>query len=120
MKKSKEIQQLENRLLRRGMVLTTKGNVITPPKRLYGTLGEEVLWILNQKKLSLSAKELAKYLCKDNKIIQKVMLKLTSSAVPIVTKEKKFSSFRYRSNFNKDLDIPSIYKMTRLGTTKKF
>ncbi len=119
MKKSKEIQQLETKLFRRGMVQTNTGVVVTPPKRLYKNLGEEILWILNQKDLSLTAKEIANYLGKDNKVIQKVMLKLTTTTVNLVTKEKKASSFRYRSNFNKDFDIPTIYKMTRLNATRK-
>jgi len=117
--KSKEVQKLETRLYRRGMKQGRSGNVIIPPKRLYRNIGEEVLWILNQEDLSLTAKEIANYTGKDVKVIQKVMLKLTSSAVNLVSKEKKFGSYRYRSNFNKDFDIPTIYKMTRLGATKK-
>jgi hypothetical protein len=107
--------KLEQRLYRRGMLQGASGNVIKPAKRKYKTLGEEILWILNQEKLSLPVSELANYLDADKKTIQKVMRKLTSSSINLVKKNKSNSVFVYSVNFNKDLDIPTIYKMARMA-----
>lgn len=120
MKKSVEIRKLEQRLYRRGMLQTQSGVVIKPPKRLFKTIGEEVLWILNQEKLSLSVKEISNYLGKDVKTVGKVMIKLTATGVELVNRFKKSTTFKYNVNFNKDLDIPTIYKMARMSSTKKF
>jgi len=112
-------KKLEQRLLRRGMLITTLGDVIEPPTRMYKNLGEEILWILNQEHLSLTVKELSNYLSKDKKIINKVMQKLTATNVNLVKKRKESSHYLYSANFNKDLDIPTLYKMTRMESTKK-
>jgi len=117
MKKSKEILGLEQKLIRRGMLQTTDGVVIIPPKRLYKTLGEEILWILNQEKVTLSVTELSNYLGKDSKVISKVMRKLTSSGI-LVTKQKYASSFVYGANFNSKHSIPTMYKMMQLASKK--
>jgi hypothetical protein len=120
MKKSAELYKLEERLQKRGMVQTMGGEVLYPPKRMFQTLGEEILWILNQEKLCLTVNELSRYLGKDKKTIGKVMIKLTSSSVNLVKKIKRSSAgFGYRSNFNKDLDIPTLYKSVRMAATKK-
>lgn len=120
MRKSSEVLKLEKRLYGRGMLQTQSGLVIKAPKRMFQTIGEEILWILNQQKLCLTVNELSNYLGKDKKTIGKVMIKLTSSSVDLVKKIKGPSAgFGYRSNFNKDLDIPTIYKTIRMAATKK-
>jgi hypothetical protein len=120
MEKTKAIRKLEERLQRRGMLQGQSGKVLTPPKMLFKTLGEEILWILNQEKLSLSVKELSNYLSRDVKIIGKVMLKLTATHVNLVKRIKVSSSYKYRANFNKERDIPTMYEMIRQNSTKKF
>jgi len=113
-------KELEKKLFRRGMLQTIDGQVINPPNRLFKNLGEEVLWILNEAEdVKLSTTDLSNYLCTNIKTMQKVLRKLTASNVNLVEKKKTESNkVFYKANFNKDLDIPTIYKLTRMEATK--
>ena len=112
-------KQLEKKLIRRGMKKMLGGKTIIPPKRMFETLGEEILWILNESEVKLSVNELSDYLCKDKKTIQKVMRKLTSSKVNLVKKVKNGNEFLYKADFNKDLDIKTFYKVVRMEATQR-
>ena len=111
-------KQLEKKLMRRGMLKTITGQVLQPPNRIYDNLGEEILWILNEADLQLCCDDFSNYLYKDKKIINKVLRKLTASNVGLVSKKKEKSKYYYSANFQKDLDIPTIYKLVRMETTK--
>ena len=109
----------EKKLIRRGMLKTTDGQVLVPPNRQFNTLGEEILWMINEAKFKLSVNELATYLDKDTKIINKVMRKLTATNVDLVKKQKQGSQFVYSANFSEDIHIPTIYKLVRMNTTAR-
>ena len=112
-------KHLEKKLMRRGMLKTTTGNVIKPPNRIYNNLGEEILWLLNESDIKLSVNDISKYLDADKKTINKVMRKLTATNVNLVTKKKQGPVFVYSANFTKDLDIPTAYKLVRMEATKR-
>jgi len=112
-------KELEQKLIRRGMLIQMNGNVLEAPKRMFKTLGEEILWILNEAELKLTVNQLAAYLNSDQKTIQKVMRKLTMSNVNLVKKQKLNSNFVYSANFRKALNIPTLYKLVRMEATKK-
>jgi len=111
-------KQLEKKLMKRGMLKTIEGQIIEPPDRLYDKLGEEVLWILNEATIKLSCDDFSKYLCKDYKIMNKVLRKLTTSNVGLVEKKKIYGKYYYTANFQKNLNIPTIYKLVRMESTK--
>ena len=111
-------KEFEKKLMRRGMVKMTDGSIIKEPNRKYKNLGEEILWMMNEADISLTVNDLSRYLLKDKKIIQKVMRKLTSSNVNLVSKRKVGLEYHYTANFKKDLDIPTLYKLTRMEATR--
>jgi len=111
-------KQLEKKLMRRGMLKTINGKAIQPPTQLYDNLGEEILWILNESDVKLSCNDFANYLCRDKKIINKVLRKLTTSNVGLVEKKKEKAKYFYTATFQKNLDIPTIYKLVRMESTK--
>jgi len=112
-------KQFEKKLIRRGMLKTINGDVIKPPTRLYKTLGEEILWCLNKSDAKLTTSDFARYFGSDIKIIQKVMRKLTNSTTKLVKLNKRKNKIYYTAKFQKDLDIPTAYKLIRMGATKK-
>lgn len=114
-------KKLEQRLFKRGMLKMTTGEVLCAPTRMFENLGEEILWILNQQYLKLTVNELANYLLTDKKVIGKVMRKLTASNASMVKKEKDINSsrFLYSAHFSDDLDISTIYRLTRKLATQK-
>lgn len=112
-------KKFEKKLIRRGMLKTIDGTVLRGPNRQFKNLGEEILWMINEADFKLSVDELAKYLDKDKKIINKVMRKLTATNVNLVTKEKMGPRFLYSANFQKDIDIPTIYKLVRMNATAR-
>lgn len=111
-------KDLEKKLMRRGMLITIDGEVLDPPRRMFKTLGEEILWILNEAEIELTVNDLSSYLIRDKKIINKVMRKLTASNVNLVNKRKNGARCFYNANFNKDLDIKTAYKLVRMEATK--
>jgi len=111
-------KHLEKKLMRRGMLKVIDGTVIQPPKRMFKTLGEEILWLLNESDVKLTVNDLSNYLQTDKKIINKVMRKLTATNVNLVTKQKQGSYFAYSANFNKDLNIPTAYSLVRMESTQ--
>jgi hypothetical protein len=111
-------REFEKKLMRRGMVKMTDGTILKAPIRNYRTLGEEILWMMNEADISLCVDDLSRYLVTDKKTIQKVMRKLTASNVNLVKKRKVGSVYHYTANFKKDLDIPTLYKLTRMEATR--
>ena len=77
-------REFEKKLMRRGMVKMTDGTILKAPIRNYRTLGEEILWMMNEADISLCVDDLSRYLVTDKKTIQKVMRKLTASNVNLV------------------------------------
>ena len=111
-------KHLEKKLMRRGMLKMIDGTVIQPPNRMFKTLGEEILWVLNESDVKLTVNDLSNYLVKDKKIVNKVMRKLTATNINLVVKKKQGSCFTYSANFNKDLNIPTAYKLVRMEATQ--
>ncbi len=107
----------EKKLIRNGMMKTIDGQVLRAPNRKFKNLGEEILWMINEADFKMSVKDLSTYLDKDNKIINKVMRKLTATNVNLVTKQKRGARFVYSANFQKNIDIPTIYKLVRMNAT---
>jgi len=112
-------KKFEKKLMRKGMLRMITGEVIKPPDSEYNTLGENILWMLNEADFKLTVNELANYLDKDKKVINKVMRKLTATNVNLVKKEKRGPHYLYSANFQKDIHIPTIYKLVRMNATEK-
>lgn len=111
-------RKFEDKLIRKGMLMTTDGEVIRPPVIKYKKLGEKILYLLNLSRLHLNVNEISNYLVKDKKIIGKVMMKLTYTDIDIIHRMKKGRKYYYTASLGKDTDLKTTYKLIRKTATK--
>ncbi len=104
-------------LQRRGRRSNTLNYTIVPPSRLFKSIPEEILNLLDVAKTHLSAKEIADYMGFNVKSVSKSLTKMVKSEI---THQyiKKFRSgktnyFRFICPLPHDMDISSLWKVIR-------
>jgi len=108
-------KELEKKLIQRGMLKTTGGVVLQAPKRKYRSLGEEILWMLNESQTRLTANDFCNYLSIDYNTIRKVLVKLNESSLKLINKEtiKRQNYYSCNYKFKSDKDIEITYDLIR-------
>lgn len=83
--------QLFTYLQRRGRIATTEGTTMIPPSRMFKTIPEEMIELLQESPFPLTIKDIANYLGLNPKSISKAMTKMmrTDIAPKYITKTKK-------------------------------
>ena len=108
-------KRLEENLKERGRTCFTNGITIKPPERWFGSISEEIIYLLNDSAIPLTTTDLANYLGLNRKSVTKAMynLLLHRNSSRYISKTKNGGTILYNCNIPDGVDVPTIYKLIK-------
>ncbi len=102
-------------LYKKGRTANTEGVTIRPPERMYGSIQEEIIDLLNISAIPLTTKQISNYLGISHLSVTKAICKIMPSETTLkyIKKRKNGRVPYYSCNLPSDIDVTSLYSIVR-------